>query len=99
LDFIRGLAILAVMEYHFMTVPVANPLARAFEFAGKRIGWMGVDFFFVLSGFLVGGLLVQELLKSQAIPGSRPMHASTASSSGLFLAGSSARTAINSMTC
>jgi peptidoglycan/LPS O-acetylase OafA/YrhL len=55
------------MEYHFMTVPVHNPLARAFEYAGKRLGWMGVDFFFVLSGFLVGGLLVQELLRSHDV--------------------------------
>jgi peptidoglycan/LPS O-acetylase OafA/YrhL len=67
LDFVRGLAILAVMEYHFLSVPVHNPIARAFEFLGKRLGWMGVDFFFVLSGFLVGGLLVQELLKSNDV--------------------------------
>jgi peptidoglycan/LPS O-acetylase OafA/YrhL len=64
LDFIRGIAILAVMEYHFFTVPVQNSWARGFEYFGKRVGWMGVDLFFVLSGFLVGGLLIQEFLKS-----------------------------------
>ncbi len=64
LDFVRGLAILAVMEVHFLTVPVANPMARAFEYLGKQLGGMGVDLFFVLSGFLVGGLLVQELIKT-----------------------------------
>ncbi len=64
LDFVRGIAILAVMEYHFLTVPVNNIVARTFEQFGKRVGWMGVDLFFVLSGFLVGGLLVQELLKT-----------------------------------
>lgn len=67
LDFVRGLAILLVMQYHFVTVPVENSVARAIEFSGHRIGWMGVDLFFVLSGFLVGGLLVQELLKSGEI--------------------------------
>ena len=67
LDFVRGIAILLVMEFHFLTVPIQNPLARAFEFFFKRIGWMGVDLFFVLSGFLVGGLLIQELLKARSI--------------------------------
>jgi peptidoglycan/LPS O-acetylase OafA/YrhL len=67
LDFVRGIAILLVMEFHFLTVPVQNPVARGFEFFFKRIGWVGVDLFFVLSGFLVGGLLVQELLKAESI--------------------------------
>jgi peptidoglycan/LPS O-acetylase OafA/YrhL len=67
LDFARGVAILAVMEFHFHSVKVHNPVAFGFDFVGKRIGWMGVDLFFVLSGFLVGGLLVQELLKTQHI--------------------------------
>jgi len=67
LDFVRGIAILAVMAYHFHTVPVQNPVARGFDFVGKRIGWIGVDLFFVLSGFLVGGLLVQELLKTDTL--------------------------------
>jgi peptidoglycan/LPS O-acetylase OafA/YrhL len=67
LDFVRGIAILAVMAYHFRTVPVQNPVARGFDFVSKRIGWMGVDLFFVLSGFLVGGLLVQELLKTDGL--------------------------------
>ena len=67
LDFLRGIAILAVMAYHFHTVPVHNPFARGFDYVTKRSGWMGVDLFFVLSGFLVGGLLVQELLKTDGL--------------------------------
>jgi peptidoglycan/LPS O-acetylase OafA/YrhL len=67
LDFVRGIAILLVMAYHFHTVPVQNPLAHGFDFVAKRIGWAGVDLFFVLSGFLVGGLLVQELLKTDGL--------------------------------
>jgi hypothetical protein len=50
LDFIRGIAIPAVMEFHFNSVPVKNLLARGFETGCKRVGWMGVDPFFVLSG-------------------------------------------------
>ena len=64
LDFIRGIAILGVMKYHFRTVPVSNRFAASIDVLGHRLGWMGVDLFFVLSGFLVGGLIVQELLKS-----------------------------------
>src|ERR1700710_225304 len=64
LDFVRGVAILAVMKFHFSTIPVHNKLAAAVDYAGGRLGWMGVDLFFVLSGFLVGGLIVQELLNS-----------------------------------
>jgi peptidoglycan/LPS O-acetylase OafA/YrhL len=67
LDFLRGVAILAVMAYHFHTVPVQNPVAHGFESVAKRAGWIGVDLFFVLSGFLVGGLLVQELLKTDGL--------------------------------
>lgn len=67
LDFVRGIAILAVMAYHFNRVAVRNPLARGFDFVSRRVGWSGVDLFFVLSGFLVGGLLVQELLKTDGL--------------------------------
>src|ERR1035438_7366873 len=60
LDFVRGIAILLVMEFHFNTVPTTNVVQRGVERFLKATGWMGVDLFFVLSGFLVGGLLVQE---------------------------------------
>jgi peptidoglycan/LPS O-acetylase OafA/YrhL len=54
LDFLRGIAILLVVDYHS-----PRPLL-AHLFGPKDPGWAGVDIFFVLSGFLVGGLLVKE---------------------------------------
>ena len=57
LDFIRGIAILMVLDYHMPTSILLAP----FEWFGfENFGWTGVDVFFVLSGFLVGGLLVKE---------------------------------------
>jgi len=64
LDFVRGIAILLVIDFHAISVPSNNYIARINHFVGTRIGWMGVDLFFVLSGFLVGGLLVQELTRT-----------------------------------
>lgn len=71
LDWVRGIAILLVIDYHAITLPTNNSLARANQFVGNRIGWMGVDLFFVLSGFLVGGLLIQEITKTGHIRVSR----------------------------
>jgi peptidoglycan/LPS O-acetylase OafA/YrhL len=67
LDFVRGVAILLVINYHAMTRNDMGYWAERILSATRSIGWMGVDLFFVLSGFLVGGLLVQELLKSGTI--------------------------------
>src|SRR5947209_2843236 len=50
LDGIRGLAILLVMFHHFSFVD------DRYRQAG-RLGWIGVDLFFVLSGFLITGIL------------------------------------------
>jgi peptidoglycan/LPS O-acetylase OafA/YrhL len=57
LDFLRGLAILAVLDYHD-SYEIFNYPLRLLGF--PSIGWIGVDIFFVLSGFLVGGLLIRE---------------------------------------
>jgi peptidoglycan/LPS O-acetylase OafA/YrhL len=57
LDFIRGLAILMVLDFH---MPKTILLAPFLWLGFKNFGWAGVDVFFVLSGFLVGGLLVKE---------------------------------------
>jgi peptidoglycan/LPS O-acetylase OafA/YrhL len=60
LDFARGLAVILVMGYHFKTAPTTFPLWIYLDKAWKGFGATGVDMFFVLSGFLVGGLLLDE---------------------------------------
>jgi peptidoglycan/LPS O-acetylase OafA/YrhL len=52
LDGLRGVAILLVMMHHFI-VESRNPISQL-----AHHGWMGVDLFFVLSGFLITGILV-----------------------------------------
>lgn len=56
LDGIRGLAILLVMIFHMSLV---SDRGGADSFARSLIsgGWCGVDLFFVLSGFLITGIL------------------------------------------
>ena len=49
LDFLRGIAILLVLLRH-----------EPSNMHTYHIGWMGVDLFFVLSGFLVSGLIFKE---------------------------------------
>jgi peptidoglycan/LPS O-acetylase OafA/YrhL len=57
LDGLRGVAILSVMLYHFTGgYNGANPALRLWSFIADA-GWMGVDLFFVLSGFLITGIL------------------------------------------
>jgi peptidoglycan/LPS O-acetylase OafA/YrhL len=57
LDGIRGLAVLLITVLHFTAVlhPV-TPTERLFV-AIRSFGWVGVDLFFVLSGFLITGIL------------------------------------------
>jgi len=60
LDLLRLLAIVLVLGRH-MPIPEAWPASGKFLFlTWKRGGWVGVDLFFVLSGFLVSGLLFSE---------------------------------------
>lgn len=63
LDVLRGVAILLVLGRHF-TADLNEPmLLHPLAMAWYTFGWTGVDLFFVLSGFLVGGLLLGELKK------------------------------------
>jgi peptidoglycan/LPS O-acetylase OafA/YrhL len=52
-DLLRALAILSVMLYHLSSHGIALP-------AWVEHGWMGVDLFFVLSGYLIGWQLLRR---------------------------------------
>ena len=54
LDVLRGIAVLLVLVHH----------SPGGEGRLLKAGWTGVDLFFVLSGFLVSGLLFKEHLRS-----------------------------------
>jgi peptidoglycan/LPS O-acetylase OafA/YrhL len=60
LDGLRGIAILLVLMFHYCQ-NILNPqagLVPRFLDASLRLTWSGVDLFFVLSGFLIGGILI-----------------------------------------
>ena len=60
LDVLRGLAVLMVIVSHysgFLSAPSAL----------LETGWVGVDLFFVLSGYLISGLLFSEFKKTGGI--------------------------------
>ena len=59
LDLMRGIAILWVMLFHFRFM-ISMPHALYWP---ARYGWMGVDLFFVLSGYLIGSQLMRPYLK------------------------------------
>ncbi|MCC7245768.1 MAG: acyltransferase [Saprospiraceae bacterium] len=57
LDGIRGLAILMVMISHFL---LRDFFAVERQYYMAQFGWIGVDLFFVLSGFLITGILLDS---------------------------------------
>ena len=62
LDSMRGLAILLVLFFHGMAPPLKPALSGGGKFilAFSQYGWTGVNLFFVLSGFLITGILVDS---------------------------------------
>lgn len=61
LDLLRALAIIVVVIYHagIMGFPMPGRV--------HRWGWIGVDLFFVLSGYLIGGQLLGALARGKRI--------------------------------
>src|ERR1043166_7724662 len=57
LDGLRGLAILLVLLRHLVPEQTTHPYFVPIITAA-RLTWSGVDLFFVLSGFLIGGILL-----------------------------------------
>jgi peptidoglycan/LPS O-acetylase OafA/YrhL len=65
LDLLRALAIIVVALYHagIMGFPLPGRV--------HRFGWIGVDLFFVLSGYLIGGQLLAPLALGDGTPSCR----------------------------
>ena len=60
LDFLRAVAIAWVLIYHASLFGLVSQ-----EFWFVRFGWMGVDLFFVLSGFLIAGQLLRPWARGE----------------------------------
>lgn len=58
LDGIRGLAILLVLTHQFLMLEAHANLAEKLVMFSFGVGWVGVQLFFVLSGFLITGILL-----------------------------------------
>ncbi len=58
LDGLRGLAILLVLAHNFNPFDGATSLPRKLVDIVMNAGWVGVQLFFVLSGFLITGILI-----------------------------------------
>ena len=61
LDGLRGIAILLVIALHYLNDSEHGAFGSFLYRFGCafRLGWAGVDLFFVLSGFLIGGILLE----------------------------------------
>ena len=63
LDLLRAIAIVWVMLFHsWMIGGIGGPLQPVADY-----GWMGVDLFFVLSGYLIGRQLLEPLSRNEPL--------------------------------
>jgi peptidoglycan/LPS O-acetylase OafA/YrhL len=65
LDGVRGLAIVLVTLFRFNTGPAYDGPLGNLIFGGLKYGYLGVDLFFVLSGFLITGILYDAKQQSR----------------------------------
>src|SRR3954471_4638341 len=71
LDVVRGVAILLALGWHFSWARSGNAVLDALQWPGRQFGWAGVDLFFVLSGFLMGQLVLRERARTGTFDGRR----------------------------
>lgn len=70
LDGLRGIAIGMILVWHFFLIPIVIEPRTFLGYAliPARLAWTGVDLFFVLSGFLIGGILLDAREASNYFP-------------------------------
>lgn len=63
LDLMRAIAILMVLSSHILWIypPMSNSLVTIFHW----FGYLGVEVFFILSGFLIGGILLKLFIQNE----------------------------------
>src|SRR3954471_24862794 len=71
LDVVRGVAIVLALGWHFSRRSSDNAVLDALQWPGHQFGWAGVDLFFVLSGFLMGQLVLRERARTGTFDGRR----------------------------
>ncbi len=68
LDGLRALAVLLVISHHVASaIEVSRPSNLFTRFPAFANGWLGVDLFFVLSGYFIGTQLWKELLRTGTV--------------------------------
>ena len=67
LDGVRGLAILLVMVHNLSILQPAPGLTYKLWSTAVDAGWIGVQLFFVLSGFLITGILLDDRKRPHAL--------------------------------
>jgi hypothetical protein len=62
LDCVRGVTILLVLICHYFASKVATDPKSFVSFSSRALGltWSGIELFFVLSGFLITGILIDH---------------------------------------
>jgi peptidoglycan/LPS O-acetylase OafA/YrhL len=62
LDGVRGIAIVSVIVWHYFVAQTVAEPSRGISYLRRALSltWSGVDLFFVLSGFLIVGILVDH---------------------------------------